>query len=192
MLQQAQILDDYDIKLMSPAKRDHARVQARINKIFNQALKERDCEVYTESRPILIPKDILEKYRKLYGDKFKEQFPKKYVIPDIVVVCDKEIDKEIYIEGAPTLIVEILSTKTMKIDTGYKKEMYEEIGVKEYWIVDPLYKYIEIFDFINNVSSFLSIEDIEESKEVGEEELPMTSPIFPELIFYLSFVFEGV
>ena len=47
--------------------------------------------------------------------------------------------------GAPDLIVEILSPSTGKKDLNEKFQLYEKSGVKEYWIVDPGNKYIEVF-----------------------------------------------
>src|SRR5205085_5651884 len=52
------------------------------------------------------------------------------------------------IEGAPDLVVEILSASTAYYDLKHKKLQYESSGVKEYWIVDPMEETVEIF---NNV-----------------------------------------
>ena len=183
-------LDDYDIKCMSPAKRTHSRVIMKLSNILFSFLEKKGCRVYSDERPILIPKDILEKYKKLYGEKFKDQFPKKYFIPDLVVVCDKEIDREEFIEGSPTIVVEILSAKTFRIDMGYKKEMYKEMGVVEYWIVDPSHKFIEIFNFLINESIFLSIENVNEAEFNLEKEKPIKSFVFPDLEIFISRLFD--
>ena len=42
-------------------------------------------------------------------------------------------------------MIEILSPATAYYDLRIKKEMYERSGVKEYWIVDPMQKTIEVF-----------------------------------------------
>lgn len=72
---------------------------------------------------------------------------KNAVQPDIVVVLNENssILKPDGIHGAPDLIVEILSPGTEDIDRGLKKRMYEKVGVKEYWIIDPSTK--ECFGF---------------------------------------------
>jgi Uma2 family endonuclease len=59
------------------------------------------------------------------------------VRPDITITCDGKKIGEKGINGAPNLVVEILSPSTRKNDLGYKLELYEEAGVGEYWIVDP-------------------------------------------------------
>ncbi|MFW5776383.1 MAG: Uma2 family endonuclease [Spirochaetota bacterium] len=45
--------------------------------------------------------------------------------------------KETYVEGAPDLVVEVLSPATARRDTGTKFAKYELAGVREYWILDP-------------------------------------------------------
>ncbi len=50
-----------------------------------------------------------------------------------------------YWQGAPDLIVEILSTSTASKDRGIKFETYEQHGVREYWLVDPAAQYIEVY-----------------------------------------------
>ena len=50
------------------------------------------------------------------------------------------------IEGPPDLIVEILSLTTAYYDLRHKKQIYEQHGVKEYWIVDPMEKSMEVYE----------------------------------------------
>lgn len=57
--------------------------------------------------------------------------------PDVFVVCDREKITPQRIEGAPDLVIEVLSSSTRKRDMGMKYALYLESGVREYWIVDP-------------------------------------------------------
>ena len=66
-----------------------------------------------------------------------------HFIPDGMVVCDTEKIKRDGVHGAPDLVVEVLSPSTVKHDRGRKKQVYEQCGVKEYWIVDPANKTLE-------------------------------------------------
>jgi Uma2 family endonuclease len=67
------------------------------------------------------------------------------VQPDIIVVCDeKKIEKKGCV-GAPDLVVEILSPSTAKTDWKDKYLLYEESGVREYWIVNPDNALVHIF-----------------------------------------------
>ena len=47
-------------------------------------------------------------------------------------------------QGAPDLVVEILSPATAERDRGYKRTLYAKHGVKEYWLVDPVTETIAI------------------------------------------------
>src|SRR5262245_11960080 len=49
------------------------------------------------------------------------------------------------IEGAPDLAVEVLSPSTAPVDRGKKSQIYAQAGVREYWIVDPDGRTIELF-----------------------------------------------
>lgn len=69
------------------------------------------------------------------------------VEPDIIFVSkeNKSILTEENIQGAPDLLVEILSIGTAYYDLLDKKDLYEKHGVKEYWIVDPRGKWIAVY-----------------------------------------------
>ena len=61
------------------------------------------------------------------------------VQPDVLVVCD-ESKLEKYgkcIIGAPDFVIEVLSPSSEKRDLMTKKKLYQEYGVREYWIIDP-------------------------------------------------------
>jgi Uma2 family endonuclease len=68
--------------------------------------------------------------------------------PDILLLLSDSFSKikENKIEGSPDLIVEVLSPSTAYYDLKHKKSIYEKKGVKEYWIVDPIDKTVEIWD----------------------------------------------
>jgi len=67
--------------------------------------------------------------------------------PDFVFISNKRLDivTSRGIEGAPDLVVEILSPSTAKYDKANKRKTYEQFGVSEYWIVDPAYELVEQF-----------------------------------------------
>ncbi len=69
----------------------------------------------------------------------------EYYQPDMLFVSNerKSIIQE-RIHGAPDLVVEVLSSSNAYNDLSHKKRMYEEFSVREYWIVDPLEKSVEI------------------------------------------------
>lgn len=70
--------------------------------------------------------------------------------PDIIFIATDRLDiiGEQMIEGAPDLIMEILSPSTAYYDLKDKKRLYEASGVKEYWIVDPKAGEIEVYELV--------------------------------------------
>ncbi|WP_022670114.1 Uma2 family endonuclease [Hippea alviniae] len=65
------------------------------------------------------------------------------VQPDILIVCDKNKITEDNIQGAPDLIIEILSKSTEIKDRREKLKLYEMFKVKEYIIINPDAEYVE-------------------------------------------------
>ncbi len=69
------------------------------------------------------------------------------VQPDLIFISHarREIIKEANIQGAPDLIVEILSPSTSRRDQTIKKQLYAQHGVCELWLVNPIIQSIEVF-----------------------------------------------
>lgn len=81
------------------------------------------------------------------------------VQPDILIICDPDnMDKEGKYKGVPTLVVEVLSPSTRKKDMLKKLELYQQCGVKEYWMVDPKNMLINVYvleqDEISDIRAF--------------------------------------
>ncbi len=121
---------------MSPAPSSaHQSISVILSSKIHFFLHDKPCSIFTA------PFDV-----------YFQTFPKQdfntintIVQPDLSVICDssKIISKGCL--GAPDLIVEILSPSTNKKDLNEKFQLYERSGVKEYWVIDPGNKYIEIF-----------------------------------------------
>lgn len=79
------------------------------------------------------------------------------VQPDLVVVLEDRTRMVTHtkIVGPPDLIVEILSPSTAAIDTSLKKQLYERIGVGEYWIADPENLRVEQYRLVEGVYQLL-------------------------------------
>ncbi|MCG3118042.1 MAG: hypothetical protein ALAOOOJD_00175 [bacterium] len=69
------------------------------------------------------------------------------VQPDIIFVAKERLDivKDERVEGAPDIIVEVLSPGNWLVDRRDKFKVYAQAGVREYWIVDPKARTIELF-----------------------------------------------
>jgi Uma2 family endonuclease len=92
--------------------------------------------------------------------------------PDIIVVLNERLGilTEEGAEGAPDLVVEILSPKTRCLDLVNKKQEYARAGVKEFWIIDPEPRTVTMHRF--------SLEGGEMVTELDENQT-LTSPLLP-------------
>ena len=83
--------------------------------------------------------------------------------PDMIFISKQrqEIVKQDGIYGAPDLVVEILSPSTAYYDIKKKFKVYERCGVKEYWIVDPEMKGVDVFLLKSNGEFELSSKSYE-------------------------------
>ena len=72
------------------------------------------------------------------------------VQPDVFVVCDEKKITEANIQGAPDLIIEVISPGTALKDKREKKALYERHGVKEYILIDPTGLYVDHFVLQND------------------------------------------
>ena len=112
---------------MTPAPTTrHQNIVYNVSFILKSKLLNKFC------RPFVAPTDVvLSEY--------------DVVQPDVFVVCDEKKITEANIQGAPDLIVEVLSPATALKDKRKKKNLYETYGVKEYILVDPEAQYVERF-----------------------------------------------
>jgi len=126
------------IKMMSPAPISaHARVSSNITWYLESVVRKNKgkCQVFYAPFDVRLPKNGETAYDKI----------DTVVQPDICVICDPSKIDERGCCGAPDMIVEILSPSTAKKDMTEKFTLYEESGVKEYWIVHPKDKAINVF-----------------------------------------------
>lgn len=68
--------------------------------------------------------------------------------PDITFIRKSRlaIVNDRYIDGAPDLCVEVISKSSRKYDRGRKFVLYAEHGIREYWIIDPLWNVVEFYE----------------------------------------------
>jgi len=162
------------IHKMSPAPHPlHQEVETAISsELYTFFKKNKTCKVYNS------PFDV----RLLVNKGQKDKEITTVFQPDICVVCGpSKIDNRGCV-GAPDLIVEVLSTSTMKKDYNEKFNLYEEKGVKEYWLVNPEMKSVQIFSLENG--EYQEFDTLEEKEEI------VISKVFPELQFPMNEVFE--
>ena len=104
------------------------------------------------------------------------------VQPDILFVSKERsgIITEEEIRGAPDLVIEIFSPTTAERDRTYKETLYAREGIREYWMVDPEKKTVQVMT--------LGKAGFESSGTYGKKDT-LKSPIFPALSIKLSQIF---
>jgi Uma2 family endonuclease len=100
------------------------------------------------------------------------------VQPDILHISKqrREIIKDLRIDGAPTLAVEILSPSTRRKDCVKKLQIYRKAGVKHYWFVDPEDKILQAFVLNDNGYALVAIgerDDIVSHPELPGLQIPL-------------------
>jgi Uma2 family endonuclease len=128
------------IMKMSPAPSTlHQRISNNLSTDFTIFFRKKQCNVFTAPFDVRLPNS-----KKSTADKTIITV----VQPDICIICDpKKIDERGCI-GAPDLIVEIVSKGNTKKELENKYELYQENGVKEYWIVFQNDEIVQVFDLV--------------------------------------------
>ena len=125
------------VKLMTPPpSRIHQRVSSNLVRSLGNYLYGKKCEIYHA------PSDV--RFLSKGSDKSDKAID-TVVQPDIYVVCDLSKLDDKGCLGAPDLIIEIISPKNVRRDVKEKFEVYQEHGVREYWIVNPEAEYVSVF-----------------------------------------------
>ncbi len=159
---------------MSPApKRSHQEIHSRMYVELGVFVKGKVCDLYSTPFDVRFPNKS--------DDPNEQTFT--VVQPDICVVCDHSKLDDAGCKGAPDLIVEILSPSTASKDLNEKYQLYEEHGVKEYWVVYPGEAVLEIYELQGT-------QYVSKGKFVKED--VVTSNVLMGLKLDLSEVFEGV
>ena len=159
---------------MSPApRRGHQGIGLALSSEIYGFLKRKPCKAY------MAPFDV--RFPNRPDDTDAQTFT--VVQPDICVICDRSKLDDAGCKGAPDLIVEILSPSTASKDLNEKYQLYEEHGVKEYWVVYPGEAVLEIYEL--QEGKYVSI-----GKFVKED--IVTSKVLPGLEIKLLEVFEEI
>ncbi len=166
-----ELLKGYIRKIAAPNTK-HQRVSYRLERIFGNYLDKKNCEVFHA------PFDVRLYNRKKSLLQAKDVFT--VVQPDICIVCDAtKIDTK-GCNGAPELIIEILSPSNSSTDIKDKYELYAEAGVTEYWIVYPEEEHIQQYVLDNEVYKIHNV--ITKTEKI-------TPYLFPDLTIDLEKVF---
>ncbi|MEX5214677.1 MAG: Uma2 family endonuclease [Nitrospiraceae bacterium] len=104
--------------------------------------------------------------------------------PDLVFVSSSRssIITESNIQGAPDLVIEILSDSTRRTDEIVKRKRYEAFGVQQYWVVDPVLDSVKVYRMSDR--GYTRVAEL-----TKEETESLTTPFLPSLSIAIADIF---
>lgn len=162
---------------MSPsANYRHGIINNNINTIIKNGLKGSICKVFIENLDFM----------------YHPEEADDYMVPDVMIICDRKHLKGGSYSGVPKFIAETLSPSTAKRDRTVKKDAYEKAGVEEFWIVSlsavEIY-YLEDGKYVL-AHSYILQDDPEEEDYNADTQIRLRG--FPHITMELRDIFEGV
>ena len=130
-----ELIDGIPYAMSAPSPR-HQEISMALSRLLSGFLLGRKCRVFAA------PFDV-----RLNG---RGDFDDTVVQPDLLVICDKSKIDEKGCNGAPDIVIEIMSPSSKKLDLLIKYRKYQNAGVREYWIVDIELNIVEVYLFENN------------------------------------------
>lgn len=129
--QRAELIDG-QMYMMAPPRTMHQRISGALHATIYQYIRSQKgaCEIF--AAPFAV---------------FLNQDDRNYVEPDISVICDRNKLSEYGCDGAPDWVIEITSPSDPQRDYDIKLFKYRAAGVREYWIVNPLTRTVNVYDF---------------------------------------------
>jgi Uma2 family endonuclease len=159
-------LIDGELWALAVPSRTHQEIVMKLSRTIDTYIDDRGgaCKVYPA--PFAV---------NLFGD------DSAFVEPDISVVCDRGKLTDRGCEGAPDMIVEVVSPSNPEMDYVSKLHFYREAGVCEYWICDPMKERTLVYDF--GTEGVMSMYAFTAS---------VPSAIFPGLVVNFSQIIAGM
>lgn len=155
---------------MSPGPNTlHQRVSFKIGLALGNFFQGKTCSIFVAPYDVRLPIPSAKKDTTV-------------VQPDLCIICDESKIDERGCNGAPDLVVEILSPGNSKHEMDTKFKLYEESGVKEYWIVQPSEKTILVYVLQNE--KYIGLAPCTEGNQIQ-------SMLFPFLQFEIDNIFVG-
>jgi Uma2 family endonuclease len=156
---------------MSPApSMVHQRISNNLSFELNKYFRLKPCDVFQAPFDVRLPIPTSKN-------------DSTVIQPDLCIICDENKLDARGCSGTPDLMVEIISPNNSKHDVHTKFNLYQEAGVKEYWIIEPNDKIVFIYTLINDV--FIGLKPQVEGEKIN-------SPLFPELEIDIEDVFYKV
>ena len=129
-----ELIDGVPYMLASPSL-PHQMIIGEIYRQISTYLRGKTC------LPILSPFDV----RLFETEDSTDNDVDTVVVPDMTIVCDRSKLDDRGCKGAPDMVVEVLSPSTQRQDRMVKLNLYQKAGVREYWIVEPDSKIVQVY-----------------------------------------------
>ena len=168
-----------NVNIMARPGLNHLTISFNVGKIFERFIDNSECKMFVEAALHLDDRYIF--------------------VPDVSIVFDRDKRRGNAIYGAPDLIVEVLSPSTAKYDLSVKKDIYEQYGVREYWIIFPESRMITVYQNIDKRFMLLDAytyrhpDEMDYMTEQDRKSLSagFSTNLFEGLIINLEEVFRG-
>lgn len=148
----------------------HQRVSGMLTMVLGNYFYKQSCQVFMAPFDVRLPQ---EDQSEIYT----------VVQPDLSVFCDpKRLDEKGGI-GAPDLVIEIIIPGNSHREMREKYEVYEEAGVKEYWLVNPWERIVLVY-VLNEKGIFIGLQPL-------TDEQTLETGLFPGLKIPLGELFEA-
>jgi Uma2 family endonuclease len=168
--ERVELIKGFILKMSPAPSMVHQRISNNVSYELNSYFKRKPCDVFVAPFDVRLPIPSAKKDATV-------------VQPDLCVICDESKLDARGCNGTPDLMVEIISSNNSKHDVHTKFNLYQEAGVKEYWIIEPNDKIILVYTLVNN--EFIGLKPQVEGEKIK-------SPLFPELTIAVEDVFYKV
>ena len=121
--------------LASPPSVRNLVIRKNLRELLENQLQETSCQVHTAPYTV----------RLFENEPGCPENTTTVVKPDLCIICDPDKTDSLGCKGAPDMAVEILSPDSSSLDMELKPEVYEEAGIREFWIVGPISETVRVF-----------------------------------------------
>jgi Uma2 family endonuclease len=125
-----QIIDGHAYCMTAAPNIRHQKITGNLYVSIREKLKGKPCNTF------IAPTDVV----------FDDY---NIVQPDVLVVCNKSRITDANIQGAPDLVIEVISPSNSFMDKKMKLELYERFGVREYLLADPMGDLVERYRLVD-------------------------------------------
>lgn len=168
--ERVELIKGFILKMSPAPSRKHQTISQNLNYKIYSYFENKNCSVYVAPFDVRLPVASGQKNSTV-------------VQPDLCIICDQNKLDDKGCDGAPDLIIEILSPHNSKHDVDTKFNLYQESGVKEYWIVEPEERIVLVYTLKDN--KYIGLKPFSETETIK-------SPLFPEMKITVEAVFKNI